>query len=54
MKEGFARVDEEFKAVRGEMKDGFDKVGERFDHMQWTMLLAASGIIAALITAPHL
>jgi len=47
MKEGFARVDREFKAVRSEMKSGFDR-------MQWTLLVAASGIIAALITAPHI
>jgi chromosome segregation ATPase len=50
----FDKVDEEFKAVRSEMKEGFDRVDERFDRMQRTLIVGASGIIAALITAPHL
>lgn len=41
------KVDEEFKAVRSEMKSDFDRI-------QRTLFLGAAGAIAALITAPHL
>jgi hypothetical protein len=58
MRKGFDKVDEEFKSVRSEMKDEFKSVRTEmksgFDRMQWTLLVVASGIIAALITAPHL
>lgn len=53
MKEEFAAVrgeiKEEFAAVRGEMKAGFDKLDERFDSLQRTLLQIAGGTIATLI-----
>jgi hypothetical protein len=47
MNKRFEKVNEEFKAVRSEMKSDFDRI-------QRTLFLGAAGIIAALITAPHL
>jgi hypothetical protein len=43
----FEKINEEFKAVRSEMKADFDR-------MHRTLFLGAAGIIAALITSPHL
>jgi outer membrane murein-binding lipoprotein Lpp len=41
------KVDEEFKAVRREVKAGFDR-------LQWWLLGAALAIIVAFVGGPHL
>lgn len=54
------RMDQSFKQVRTEMEQGFNRVdsdirelrsevGSRFDALQRTLILAAAGVIAALI-----
>jgi hypothetical protein len=54
----FEKVDEEFRAVREEMNDEFTAVrGELkagFDRMQWWLIGAASAVIVAFIGGPHL
>jgi archaellum component FlaC len=53
----FEQVDKRFEQVdkRFEQVDKrFEKLEDRLHHMQWTLIVIAGGIIAALITAPHL
>jgi len=49
MKEGFARVDGEFKDVRREMNERFDKVDASFQGLYRVLTGGAFAIIATLI-----
>jgi hypothetical protein len=49
MDEGFERVDRDLRDLRAEMKEGFDRTDARFDALQQTLILAAAGVIAAMI-----
>jgi len=42
-------TDRGFSQLRGEMNERFDRLDARFDVMQQTLILAAAGVIAALI-----
>jgi hypothetical protein len=44
----------EMREQRNEMKAGFERVDDRFDRMQRTLVMIAGAIIVALIGAPHL
>ncbi len=50
----FERIEGELVEQRREIKAGFEKVNGLFHRMQWNLVTVAGGIIAALITAPHL
>lgn len=54
MKEGFAKVDKRFEKVNDEFTSVRREMSYGFDRMQRSLLVFASAIIAALITAPHL
>jgi hypothetical protein len=47
--EGFRRVDADIRDLRGEMNGRFDRVDDRFDSLQRTLLQMAGGTIATLI-----
>jgi hypothetical protein len=49
MDQGFERVDRDIRDLRAEMSGGFDRLDSRFDAMQRTLFLAATGVIASLI-----
>lgn len=48
--EGFTRIDEDIRGLRGEMNARFESMEERFDALHKLLLRAAGGAIAVLIT----
>jgi argininosuccinate lyase len=49
MDNGFNRVDADVRALRVEMNARFERVDERFDALQRTLLQIAGGTVATLI-----
>jgi DNA anti-recombination protein RmuC len=45
----FDRVEGEFREIRKEMKAGFERIDDRLDSFQRTMLLSYGGMIAGLL-----
>lgn len=52
--ERFDQVDRELLEQRREVKAGLERLGDRFDRLHRGLFGAATAIVVALLTAPHL